>query len=457
MADVSLLTEAERIHIVGIGGAGMSGLARILAGSGHAVTGSDARSSALLSTLNEEGIETWSGHEPERLERVDLVVASSAVPDSDPELAAAGARRIPVWRRPRLLSALTTMIPTIGATGTHGKTSTTAMLVTGARAAGLDPSFVVGGQLADLGTNALSGSDDLLILEVDEAFGTFEQVHLSGLVVTNVEADHLDHFGTLAEVEAAFGRVARAVDGPLFACIDDPGGRRLVEMAGAVGYGTDADAVWRVADLESRPDGSSFRLAGPTGEWDVSVPLPGAHMARNAAGALALLSSWGVDVDAAAAGLESFGGVGRRWDVRGTAGNVTVVDDYAHHPTEVAATLDAALRSGRRVVAVFQPHLYSRTAEHADGFGRALAAASAVVVLDVYGAREKPIPGVDGRLVSDAVRSAGAAVVVDAPVRDSAAAVVAGLTESGDLVVCMGAGDIETLSDELLGLLRGAR
>lgn len=457
MADVSFLTEAERIHVVGIGGAGMSGLARLLAGSGHAVTGSDARPSPLLSALNSEGIETWSGHTPERLERVDLVVASSAVPDSDPELAAALVRRIPVWRRPRLLSALTTMIPTIGATGTHGKTSTTAMLVTGARAAGVDPSFVVGGQMADLGTNALSGADDLLILEVDEAFGTFEQVHLSGLVVTNVEADHLDHFGTLAEVEAAFARVARAVDGPVFACIDDPGGRRLVETVGAVGYGTDADAVWRAVDVEPRSDGSSFRLFGPAGEWNVSIPRPGVHMVRNAAGALALLSSWGVDVDAAAAGLESFGGVGRRWDVRGTVGDVTVIDDYAHHPTEVAATLDAAIRSGRRVVAVFQPHLYSRTAEHSAGFGAALAVASAVVVLDVYGAREEPMPGVDGRLVSDAVRSAGAAVVVDAPVRDSAAAVVAGLTEPGDLVVCMGAGDIETLSDELLVLLGGAR
>ncbi|MEX1271680.1 MAG: UDP-N-acetylmuramate--L-alanine ligase, partial [Acidimicrobiia bacterium] len=399
MADGVALADWHRIHVVGVGGAGMSALARLLTGRGHVVTGSDARTSTLLEALSREGIETWAGHRTDRLEGVDLVVASSAVPPSDAEVADARRRAIPVWNRPELLAALTSEIPTVGATGTHGKTSTTAMLIVAAKAAGLDPSFVVGGEVRDLGTNAGSGDDDLLILEVDEAFGTFEHVRLESLVVTNVEADHLDHFGTLAEVEAAFERVVRAVSGEVFCCVDDAGSHRLGQRTGAIGYGTGADAVWRAVDVDAGAEGSRFRLVSPLGAWDVVLPRPGIHMVRNAVGAIALVGSRGGDVEAAIGGLGSFQGVGRRWDVRGEVGGITVVDDYAHHPTEVSATLAAAFGSGRRVVAVFQPHLYSRTAEHAEDFGSALARAAAVVVLDVYGAREEPMPGVDGTLV----------------------------------------------------------
>lgn len=361
-----------------------------------------------------------------------------------------------MWARPELLAALTAGTPTIGPTGTHGKTSTTAMMVTAARAAGLDPSFVVGGDLVEWGTNASAGTDDLLILEIDEAFGTFEHLSLRGLVVTNIEADHLDHFGSLAEVEAAFERVAAAVDGPVFACVDDPGSRKLVDRVGAFGYGTGAEAAWKVTNLQTAADRSRFELTSPAGAWQVELARPGAHMARNAAGALALLHAQGIDLEAAIGGLATFRGVGRRWDVRGTVGEITVVDDYAHHPTEVAATLEAARGFGRRVVAVFQPHLYSRTALHADEFGRALAsAADVVVVLDVYGARETPVAGVDGAVVSEAARRAGASRVVDAPDRASAAEVVDSLVEAGDLVVCMGAGDITDLASELLALWGG--
>ena len=429
-------------------------MARLLAGKGHVVTGSDAKSSATIDRLSADGIASWAGHRPGALEDVDLVVASSAVPSTDPELAAAVARGIPVWDRPRLLAEITVAIPTIGPTGTHGKTSTTAMLVAGARAAGLDPSFVVGGELLDLGVNAAVGTDDLLILEVDEAFGTFEHVRLEGLIVTNVEEDHLDHFGDRAGVDAAFRRVARRVEGPVFACLDDAGSARLAEEVGAVGYGFDPASVWRVGEFVELPGGSRFRLHGPAGSWDVALSRPGAHMAANAAGALAMLESRGVDMEAAVAGLAGFGGVARRWQVRGEVDGVTVVDDYAHHPTEVAATLAGARRFDRRTVAVFQPHLYSRTAVHAEAFGRALAAADVVVVLDVYGAREEPMTGVDGRLVSDAARQAGARRVVDAPVRAEAAQVVASVVASGDLVVCMGAGDITDLPAELLARLR---
>ena len=447
------LGNAQRIHIVGIGGAGMSALARLLAGRGHSVTGSDAKDSPTLAALSLQGIRCWAGHRPADVDGVDLLVASSAVVDGDPELVAAVAGGVEIWRRPELLAVLTGGVATIGATGTHGKTSTTAMLLRGAVAAGLDPSFVVGGDLIDLGTNAKAGSTDLLILEVDEAFGTFEHVSLEGLVVTNVEADHLDHFGTVEEVHAAFERVARKVNGPVLACVDDPGSRRLVDVAGAIGYGISADAVWGVKDLHEGPDGSEFRLVGPNVDVVVGLPRPGRHMATNAAGALALLSYRGVDLAAAAAGLGQFKGVARRWEEKGNAGGVTVIDDYAHHPTEVGATLDAALGSGRRVVAVFQPHLYSRTVLNVEGFGEALAKAHVTVVLDVYGAREDPVPGVDGYLVSQAVRNAGGAVVADAPVRAEAAAVVMSLISQGDLVVCMGAGDITDLSSELVALL----
>lgn len=453
MGDRLAFDGPTRIHLVGIGGAGMSALARLLAGRGHAVTGSDEKDSATLAALAAEGVPTWRGHAPERFVDARMVVASSAVPDEDPDLGAARAAGIPVWRRPDLLRAVTAEIPTIGPTGTHGKTSTTAMLVAGARAAGLDPSFVVGGDLLELGTNAAAGRDDLLILEVDEAFGTFEHVVLEGLIVTNVEADHLDHFGSVAGVHAAFERVARAVRGPVLACVDDPGSRRLVDAVDAVGYGTGAEAVWRVTNLHETPGGSAFRLAGPGAEVAVRLPRPGAHMARNAAGALALLAGRGIDIEAAAEGLGDFRGVARRWEVKGTVGDVTVIDDYAHHPTEVAAMVEVARRAGRRAVAVFQPHLYSRTAAHFREFGEALARADVAVVLDVYGAREDPVDGVDGRLVSDATRRAGGALVLDAPRRSEAAAVVASVVEPGDLVLCMGAGDIGELPAELLALL----
>ena len=444
----------HRIHIVGVGGAGMSGLARLLAGRGHAVTGSDAKPSALIDRLSSDGISSWAGHRAQAVEGVDLVVASSAVPSTDPELVAAGSRGIPVWDRPRLLAEITDTIPTIGPTGTHGKTSTTAMLVSGARAAGLDPSFVVGGELLDLGVNAAAGTDDLLILEVDEAFGTFEHVRLEGLIITNIEEDHLDHFGDRAGVEAAFRRVARRVEGPVFACLDDRGAKELAGDVGAVGYGFDPAADWQVRDFVEDPGGSRFRLVGPSGSWAIALARPGAHMATNAAGAVALLASRGLDVDAVIGGLAGFGGVSRRWEIRGTVDEITVVDDYAHHPTEVAATLAGARRYDRRVVAVFQPHLYSRTAAHAEEFGRALATADVVVVLDVYGAREDPVPGVDGRLVGDAARRAGAPQVADAPIRRDAAAVVESVLAPGDLVVCMGAGDITDLPAELLARLQ---
>jgi UDP-N-acetylmuramate--alanine ligase len=446
------LAGVQHVHVIGVAGAGMSGLAKLLAQAGHSVSGSDLKPGRALGALTAAGVETWVGHRPEDAARWDLVVRSSAVPDRDPEAAAARAAGIRVWERPRLLAEMTAAMPALGISGTHGKTTTSAMAVAALRGLGRDPSFMVGGELVGLRTNAHLGERDLFVLEADEAFGTFLDLSLRGLVVTNIEADHLDYYADLAAVEEAFAAVARRVDGPVVACLDDPGAARLADrVPGSVGFGT--DAPWRVADVAPRGWGVGFTLGRGTRQWSVSVSRPGRHVASNAAAVLALVGELGLDVDAAVAGLAGFTGVRRRFEVKARSGGVTVVDDYAHHPTEVAATIAAARDAGaRRVVAVFQPHRYSRTAELAAGFGPALAGADAVVVADVYAAGEAPIPGVTGRLVSEAVRRNGVAADY-VPRRIDLATHVAGIAAVGDVVLVMGAGDVTLIADELAGLV----
>lgn len=440
----------DRIHLVGVGGAGMSALAKILAGRGHTVTGSDLRGGAALDLLTGLGIEVWEGHRPEAARRADLVVASSAVPDGDPELKAAVDAGVAVWHRPRLLETLTGEFHTIGPTGTHGKTTTTALMVTALQAAGLDPSFVIGGELASLGTNAHLGVGELLVLEVDEAFGTFEHTRLRGLVVTNVEQDHMDHFGSADELEASFVRVVRAVNGPVVACRDDPGSARVAERTGVPTYGSEPEARWWMRDFRVEAGQARFDVSGPSQTVSVRLPRPGRHLARNATGALALLGELGYDLEAAASGMAGFSGVKRRFELRGVVDGVRIIDDYAHHPTEVSATLREAARLGaRRVWAVFQPHLYSRTRDMHRQFGAALAQADKVVVTDVYGSREAPIPGVTGKLVADAARQAGGADVKYLAHRGDVAEHLAERVGEGDLVVVMGAGDVTLVAGEL--------
>jgi UDP-N-acetylmuramate--alanine ligase len=448
----------SRIHLIGVGGAGMSALAKILAGRGHRISGSDLRGGAVLDLLGDLGLEVWEGHRPDRVAGADLVVASSAVPDGDPELRAAEQAGIPVWRRPQLLKSITDEIPTLGPSGTHGKTTTTALLVTALRATGMDPSFLVGGDLVALGTNAHLGSDDLLVLEVDEAFGTFEHVHLRGLVVTNVERDHMDHFVSSDRLEESFVDVVSRVDGPVVACLDDPGAARVASRTGAVTYGTAPAAAWRLSDFEAADGRARFRLRGPGDSALVELPRPGFHLARNAAGALALLGELGHDLESVAGGLAGFAGVRRRFESRGVVAGVRIIDDYAHHPTEVAATLEEASQyPAGRVWAVFQPHLYSRTRDMYGDFGVALSRADAVLVTDVYGSREDPIPGITGRLVAAAAREAGAPLVEYVPHRLDVADRLAELVVPGDLVVTMGAGDITLVAAELARALETRR
>lgn len=452
------LAAFRRIHLVGVGGIGMSGLAKLLAQGGHVVSGSDLKPGRALTSLAGLGVEVWVGHRPERAATWDLVVGSSAVPERDPEMTAARAAGVEVWRRPRLLEAMTRRTPAIGVAGTHGKTTGTAMVVTALRALGRDPSFMVGGEVVDLNTNAHRGEPGLFVLEADEAFGTFLEVHLAGLTITNIEADHLDYYQTAAAVEEAFASVARGVRGPVLACLDDPGaGRLAAALPGVVGYGLDPAASWRITDVAPAPATVSFVLHHGRSAVPVTVPRPGLHVARNAAGTLALLGELGFDVAGAAAGLASFGGVKRRFEVRARIRGITIIDDYAHHPTEVAATIAAARMGGpRRVVAVFQPHRFSRTAEHAARFGEALATADRVVLTEVYAAGEAPVPGVNGRLVADAAVAAGASVAF-VPRRSDLAGAVAAEARPGDLILLMGAGDITLVAEELAGALGAAR
>ena len=446
-------TDSLRIHIVGAGGAGMSAIAKVLVGIGHTVSGSDLRGGATLDRLADFGIATHTGHRPEVAAAADLVVASSAVPDHDPEVRAAREAGKQVWGRPQLLEAITKRIPSIGATGTHGKTTTTALLVASLRATGAEPSFIVGGDIAELNTNGHFGSEELLVIEADEAFRTFEHLRLEGLVVTNVEPEHLEHFGTEQDLLDSFVSVASSVDGPVVACADDSGSMEVVRRTDALSYGLSAEARYRIDDLESFQGGSRFVLHGPSLTQPVVVSMPGIHVAQNAAGALALIAELGFDVSAASEGIASFKGVGRRWEHRGTVAGVMLVDDYAHHPTEVAATLQAArgVVPGR-VWAVFQPHLYSRTERFQREFGRALSDADVAVVTDIYGSRELPVPGVTGALVADSVREHGGTVHY-VPHKAELADFLADRVGDGDLVLTMGAGDITLLPRELAARL----
>jgi UDP-N-acetylmuramate--alanine ligase len=439
----------DHVHIVGAGGAGMSGLAKLLSQMGHAVTGSDVKPGRMLDSLSDVGVTTWVGHRPSDMAEAQLVVISSAVPRTDAEVAAAVENGIPVWERPALLAALTESITTVGFAGTHGKTTSTALAVAALRGLDLDPSFLVGGEMLRLNTGAHLGTDDLFVLEADEAFGTFRHLHLDGVLVTNIEADHLDYYRTVSALEDAFAQVAAGIEGPLVGCIDDAGVRRLDQRVPLISYGFSSHAQWRITDHRHIDGGQRFVLVGPDGEFDVALPKPGAHLTLNAAGVLAFLGELGYDARGASKALKAFGGVRRRYEIRGKVGGITIVDDYAHHPTEVAATIGAAaVGTDGRVIAVFQPHRYTRTADLGPQFGEPLALADHVIVTDVYAAGELPIIGVSGRIVASAAEASGATTSYIPQLPDIAGA-VADLAEEGDTVLLLGAGDVTSVAQSI--------
>jgi UDP-N-acetylmuramate--alanine ligase len=464
------------VHFIAIGGVGMSGIARILLSRGVTVSGSDAKDSRALAALRALGATVWVGHAAEHLDGADTVVVSSAVRETNPELARARADGLPVLHRSQALAAVMAGRRAAAVAGTHGKTTTTAMLTVALQHCGADPSFAIGGDLTESGANAHDGSGDVFVAEADESDGSFLIYRPQVSIITNVEPDHLDHYGTAEAVEAAFDAFADRVlpGGLLVACADDPGASRVAARAAArrsgdlrvLRYGEAADADVRVVDLDAGGSRVGFRLvgAGPDGaasggiDRRLTLRLPGRHNALNAAAAwTAAVAGLGLPADRVADGLEAFGGTRRRFEPKGEAGGVRVFDDYSHHPTEVTAALRAArgVAGHGRVVAVFQPHLYSRTRIFAADFATALGLADEVVVLDVYAAREDPEPGVSGALIADRVPLPPDRVAF-VPSWSKAAAEVAGRARPGDIVLTIGAGDVTMLGPEVLDLLAGA-
>ncbi len=449
------LPSTASVHLVGIGGAGMSGLARILLTRGHRVTGSDLRDGRACEELRVLGARIVVGHHADNIGDAEVVVTSSAVPADNPELLAARAQGRNLLRRAELLAELMRDERAVLIAGTHGKTTVTSMAVVGLQAAGGDPSFAIGGSLNESGTNAHAGTDGVFVAEADESDRSFLVYRPDIAVVTNLEHDHPDEFTDLEAVRQAFlGFLDRRAPGaPVLVCIDDPGAAWLADRVDppVVTYGTDPRADVRIV-----ADGPSHQLRiGGEPVAPLQLAVPGVHNLRNAAAALAVCHELGADVAAAAHGLQRFTGAVRRYQRLGVVGGVAVVDDYAHHPTELRATL-AAARGERpqRIVLLVQPHRYSRTQVLGEELGRAAAAADVVVVTDVFGSTEAPVPGVTGRLVADAAEEAGATVRY-CPTLRTAVDELAGLVREGDLVLTTGAGDVTTAGPALLEQLGG--
>ena len=450
-----------RVHVVGIGGAGMSAIAEVLATMGHRVSGSDLKASAGLERLAALGVEVHVGHDKAHLADAEVITRSTAVPDSNPEVRAAREAGVPVLSRAEVLGAMTTVRPTVAVAGTHGKTTTSSMLALVLRDAGLRPSFVIGGDVNEIGSGAAWDEGDLFVVEADESDGSF--LHLAPQIglVTNVEPDHLEHHGGFGALRDAFDAFGAGVAGPTLVGIDDPEGAALAERSRAAGsevatVGESAEADWRLVDVQKAWSGVSFDLVSPdrwvdSGRLAVALPVPGRHNARNAAAAVAAAVLAGADPGRAVAALGRFGGVARRFEHRGRAAGVAFVDDYAHLPTEVAVTVDAAGTGGfDRLVAAFQPHRYSRTEALWSSFGPAFEGVDVLFVTDVFSSGEAARPGVSGQLVVDAVsRDLPDLDVRYAPRRDDLVEALVAELSPGDLCLTMGAGDLTSVPDEV--------
>lgn len=477
----ALPPELERVHMVGIGGAGMSGIARILLDRGGLVSGSDAKESRGLVALRVRGAQISIGHDVANLDGLPggvtaVITTHAAIPKTNPELVEAHRRGIPVLMRPAVLAKLMAGHRTLMVTGTHGKTTTTSMLIVALQHGGFDPSFAVGGDLGEAGTNAHHGSGEVFVAEADESDGSLLEYAPDVAVVTNVEADHLDFFGSPEAYTAIFDAFVERVrpGGALVVCADDPGAAALGDRSAALGVrvlrygsGSGEDLAATLIGWEQHGIGAvaHIRLAGATGPAQVRtmrLAVPGRHMALNALGAVLAALEAGASIDSVLDGLAGFEGVRRRFELVGSAAGVRVFDDYAHHPTEVRAAL-TALRAitqqdptghpavtGARSIVVFQPHLYSRTKTFAREFATALEGADEVFVLDVYAAREQPLAGISGATIAGHV----GVPVHYVPDFSAVAGQVAAVARPGDVVVTMGAGDVTLLGPEIIAALR---
>ena len=449
----------RHVHLVGVGGAGLSAIARLLRQQGVEVSGSDQAASAVTRALVDEGVTVHLGHRAENLAGADTVVVSTAVREDNPEVVAAQAAGVRLWPRSAGLASLMAGRRTTAVAGTHGKTTTTAMLTCALLEAGVDPSFAIGAEVARLGTNARLGTGDDLVVEADESDGAFLVYHPEGAVVTNVDADHLDVWGTPEAYAGAFDDFVATVGEFLVLDADDPGAALLAGPGRDRGLdvltcGFDAPhTTWTGSELAIDANGTRFTAAGPDGvRVAVALSVVGAHYAHDALLALATAHRLGADVTAAAAGLATYTGAARRMQHLGDAGGVRVYDSYAHHPTEITADLAAAraVAGSDRLVVAFQPHLVSRTRLFGRAMGRALSSADRVVVADLYLAREEPDPAVTSALVVSSVE--GTPASEGGPVAQLDA-VLADVVRPGDLLLTLGAGDISTVGPRVLDRL----
>jgi len=448
------------VHFVGIGGSGMSGIARLFLGAGHTVTGSDVRESANVLALRELGARVAIGHDAANVGDADTLVVTGALWQDNPEYVLALERGLPVLHRAQALAWLIKDQRLVSVAGAHGKTTSTGMIVTGLLGLGQDPSFVNGGVIESLGVSSASGIDDLFVVEADESDGSFLLYNTAVALVTNVDPDHLDHYGSLEAFEEAFVEFSSRASELVVISADDPGAvsvtRKLVHPR-IVTFGEDAGADVRVHSIVT--DGPvRFSVTWNGQEYSATLRVPGRHNAINAAGAFAVLAGLGFDPAASLEAISAFGGTERRFELHGTVGGVSVYDDYAHHPTEVAAALSAArtvVGSGR-IIAVHQPHLYSRTRMFAREFAETLEKyADETIVLDVFGAREDPEPGVTGAIVADKFQDASRVAFV--PDWQEAADYLATIAEEGDFVVTLGCGDVYRIVPQLLDSLGKTR
>ncbi len=441
--------DIKTIHFVGIGGIGMSGIAEILQGAGVSVSGCDLRPSPATDLLLRRGIPVTIGHDPAHVHGVDAIVVTAAVREHNREVDEAIALGIRVIRRSEMLGELVNRKRAVGVSGTHGKTTTSAMIATILEEAGLDPTVIVGGMLRNLGTNAKSGQGEFLVVEADEYDRTFHQLHPEIGVVTNIEADHLEYYGSLEAIIEAFRIFVEGIKsgGAVVGCVDDPAVEKLLDSVRVktVRYGLSKHADVRAENIAYTERGTTFEVPG-MGRFALYVP--GEHNIRNALAAIAVARELHIDPAVTSRALSRFLGVDRRFQILGECGGAIVVDDYAHHPTEIRATLDAA-RAGypkRRVVALFQPHLYSRTRDFAAEFAQALRVADVGLVAPVYAAREEPIEGVSSRLISES----GEGVEFLDLDNEGIVAELRRRLRPNDLFIAMGAGDVHRIAEALV-------
>ena len=449
----------QKIHFVGIGGIGMSGIAELLINLGHQVTGSDLKDSAIVRRLSGLGAQISQGHHGSLVEGCDVVVISSAVPHDNPEVVAAREQFIPVIPRAEMLAELMRLKYGVAVAGAHGKTTCTSMVAHLLAAGGLDPTVVVGGKLGALGTNAWLGKGDFLVAEADESDGSFNRLSPVLVVVTNLDREHLDHYGSDEALDSAFEEFINKVPfyGAAILCLDDPRLAALIPRVNkrTITYGLASQADLQAREVEFKGQGASYQL-----HWKgqaagrVEIPLPGRHNVLNSLGALAVALELGVPVERAVAACASFQKVGRRFEQKGTTANgALVMDDYAHHPTEIKATLEAARTCwpDKRLVVCFQPHRFSRTRLLFDDFATAFYAADELLVLDIYSAGERPDPGVDAAQLTKAMRAHGHRAVEYLGDKEAALARLQGSLGGGDVLFTMGAGDVWKVGAGLLG------